>query len=187
MNTTLSPSELHQLLESDEQLMNLLRLINKVIPHPWCVFGGQVRNIVWDYSTDNPASHLSRDVDIGIFSSDDASLETLLGNALREIDSDHEWDIENFAFSHIENQDDAYSSLEDGLSKQLMTVMSVGATLSSEGRLLLLAPLGIEDLVNLTVRPTPIIYRHPERFRLIEETIVAKEWQQKWPELKIIL
>lgn len=167
--------------------MNILRSIAAVFDGPWCVFGGQVRNKIWDVASKSSHSHASTDIDIGIFIPHDITIETTLATSLSSSSVHLNWDVENFGISHTRNHDEPYSDLEDGLRKQLMAVMSVGATLNSNDELVLISPLGLEDLLSCIVRPTPIILANPERIPLITETIAAKQWQMKWPNLQVIL
>ena len=68
-----------------------------------------------------------------------------------------------------------------------MTVMSVGATLTTDGELALISPLGFDDLISCVVRPTPIILANPERISLITKAITTKQWREKWPNLQVML
>lgn len=187
MNKLHTNEDIITVLATNESFVNLLELIESKVQYPWCVFGGQLRNIIWDYIHENTQPTQSKDVDVAIFAPNDKAVESSLQNALHSNMPAYGWDIENFAFSHIDNNDAPYSVLDDGLSKQLMTIMSIGVTLDSNGRLKLIAPLGIKDLTNCVVRPTPIVYNHPERILLITEKIEAKHWRKKWPLLQVNL
>lgn len=167
--------------------MNILNSIASVFNGPWCVFGGQIRNRIWDVASNAPYPHSSTEIDVGIFVPQDETIGVTVTTALSLYFPHFDWDVENFGVSHIENHDEPYNNLEDGLSKQLMTVMSVGVTLDNNGRLLLISPLGFNDLLSCVVRPTPVILAHPERMPLIAKTITTKQWQEKWPNLQVVL
>ncbi|MDB5162481.1 MAG: hypothetical protein JWO54_967 [Candidatus Saccharibacteria bacterium] len=187
MNKLHTAEDIVAVLAANESFVSFLKLIDSQVQHPWCVFGGQLRNIVWDHIHENTHPTQSKDIDVAIFAPDSKLLELSLQNILYSHIPAYHWDIENFAYSHNDNNDTPYSTLDEGLSKQLMTIMSIGATLDSGGNIRLIAPLGAEDLLTCTIRPTPIIYEHPERISMIIDKIEAKHWKQQWPLLQINL
>ena len=187
MQQLLTQDDIYSILRSDEQLMNILRSIASVFDSPWCVFGGQIRNRIWDVASGVLQPHASTDVDIGIFVPHDETIATAVAATLSSSFHHFDWDVENFGVSHIENHDEPYGNLEDGLRKQLITVMSVGATLNDNGELVLISPLGFNDLLSCVVRPTPVIIANPERIPLITKMIATKKWQEKWPNLQVVL
>lgn len=187
MHTTIDETNIRSFLESKKQFMDILRCVDAVAPRPWCVFGGVLRNIVWDASTNINQSHYSSDVDVGIFMPNSTEAKVLLESKLSEYNANYRWDVENYAFSHIENLDEPYKDLEDGLRKQLITITSIGITLDKNGSIKIISPLGLDDLITRTIRPTPLIYRHPERIILIKEKLKTKRWQEKWPDMHVIL
>jgi uncharacterized protein len=48
------------------------------------------------------------------------------------------------------------------------------------GQVDILAPLGIDDLVSLTVRPTPAFATRRDAYH---ERVRQKDWRSRWPEL----
>ena len=186
MRPPLTQDDIYAILSSDEQFMDVLRSIAAVFDGSWCVFGGQVRNRIWDVASNASQPHTSTDIDVGIFMPHDETVETTVLAALFSSSPHFEWDVENFGISHLENGDEPYDDLEDSLRKQLMTVMSVGATLTTDGELALISPLGFDDLISCVVRPTPIILANPERISLITKAITTKQWREKWPNLQIM-
>jgi hypothetical protein len=47
----------------------------------------------------------------------------------------------------------------------------------------LLAPFGLDDLFNLTVRPTP--HAKARKMAVFRERIARKAWRKTWPKLRV--
>ena len=88
------------------------------------------------------------------------------------------WEIVNGAYAHIRGNCPPYKSTEEVLRQWPETATCVGVRLEN-GRLKLVAPHGIDDLVHLVNRPTSkfLVERVKERAK-------QKKWLEKWPKLK---
>jgi uncharacterized protein len=64
------------------------------------------------------------------------------------------------------------------------TARALGVTLDENGELILTAPWGIHDVVNLEVRPT-LHYASGERMKVYESRVTKKDWSKKWARVKI--
>ncbi|MCC2653069.1 MAG: hypothetical protein K0Q60_3235, partial [Microvirga sp.] len=53
-----------------------------------------------------------------------------------------------------------------------------------EGRVEVMAPYGVDDLLNLIVRPTPVFGHKMDAYR---ERIMAKDWPARWPKLTMLM
>jgi len=69
------------------------------------------------------------------------------------------------------------------LSEWVETPTCVAVTLE-EGEPKIIAPHGIDDLVNLIVRPSP---SHTGNLGIFYNRIESKKWLKKWPKLKVVL
>lgn len=49
------------------------------------------------------------------------------------------------------------------------------------GKLKLIAPYGVDDLLNLVVRPSP---KFSNSLKIVEQRVREKKWLEKWPKLK---
>ena len=83
---------------------------------------------------------------------------------------------------HARNGDAPYVSLADALCHWLETPTAVAVRLGPHG-LEFLAPLGLGDLMDMTVRPTP----HASRSRLsaYRNRVAAKSWPAIWPRVRV--
>ena len=108
MHSHLTYDDVYSILRSDEEFMNILRSIAAVFDGPWCVFGGQVRNKIWDVASKSSHSHASTDIDIGIFIPHDITIETTLATSLSSSSVHLNWDVENFGISHTRNHDERF-------------------------------------------------------------------------------
>lgn len=56
-----------------------------------------------------------------------------------------------------------------------------------DGEFELFLPYGDEDILNFIVQPTPHFLNDGERMRVYRERLKKKNWQEKWPCLKIFI
>lgn len=122
----------------------------------WCVCAGFVRSKVWDYLHGFKKTHLP-DVDVVFFDADntDESIEKEYERILRDLDSSVPWSVKNQARMHIKSGHAPFISTADGLSHFPEVCTAIGVYLDPNGEVTLITPYGVEDLVNLIVRPTP--------------------------------
>jgi uncharacterized protein len=80
------------------------------------------------------------------------------------------------------NSEPAYHDTADAIARWPETATAVAAR-SSNGRVELLAPHGVNDLVQMIVRPTPAFASRQEEYI---RRLRSKDWQARWPRLTII-
>ena len=73
-----------------------------------------------------------------------------------------------------------YRSSLEALAEWVETATCVAVRLNVDGALILFAPHGIDDLVNLAVRPVPIFKNNLDTFR---QRVKSKNWKQRWSNL----
>lgn len=95
------------------------------------------------------------------------------------------WSVKNEARMHIKNNISPYSSSVDAISKFPETVTALGVKLEKKDNVILTAPYGIEDVVNLEVKPTPFFTKSEERINIYQDRITRKNWKSNWNHLKI--
>ena len=88
----------------------------------------------------------------------------------------------NQTYAHEWNNIPPYESAEDAISQWPETVTAVGVKIEN-GDLKLIAPYGIDDLVNLIIRPSP---KFSGGIEIVKERMRQKKWLEKWPKLSII-
>lgn len=187
MGTGLSPlpgeSELLALIAGQPQRLHLLRVVRDHGPQGAWIAAGFVRNAVWDalHGYDEPTP--LGDIDVLYFATD--SLEPEADYAwerrLLEACPDQPWSVRNQARMHRRNGDAPYRDCADAMCRWPEVCTAVALRLRGDS-LELLAPLGIDDLWALRVRPTEHFRAKPHLYR---ERIAAKNWPANWPKLRI--
>ena len=145
---------------------------------------GFVRNAVWDVLASRVPDVASlADLDLvhhdptNLVPEADAAFEAAL-HAARPLP----WSVVNQARAHGWNGHAPYSDLSAALAHWTETATAVAARLVA-GRIEVLAPLGVEDLLDGIVRPGPAYAADPAVARA---RLAAKGWQARWPGLRLI-
>jgi hypothetical protein len=171
------------ILKSDPIMQILETICN--IDSRLCLGGGVVRNAVWDYLHGYLSATTTDDVDIIYFDSakTDKTHDKNIEHKLQDIAPNVRWSVKNQARMHTINEETAYSSLEDAVSKWPETATAMVIRKSQGGSLEVVAPCGLDDLFRLVVRPTPHFRTKLERYRA---RLVKKKWETQWPKLTFI-
>lgn len=182
----LQQQDIVNLIREDERMMQILRIVESLALPDWCVCAGFVRSKVWDYLHGFKETRLP-DVDVVYFdpNNTDESIEKEFERSLRKWDSSVPWSVKNQARMHTKNGLVPYTSTADGLSNFPEVCTAIGVYLNSNGEVTIIAPYGVEDLVNLIVRPTPFFTSEDKR-NIYEQRITVKKWEAKWHRLCII-
>lgn len=182
----MNESHIARMVKSDTWMMNVLAEANKLNLPDWVIGAGFLRNKVWDYlhgvKRDVVDTH---DIDLVYFDNvnvdeeKDRELSASMNGVLGL-----EWEIVNQAYTHKwHNRDIPYKDTAEGLSEWVETPTCVGVTLLN-GEPVIIAPHGIDDLVNLIVRPTP---SQKGDLTVFYKRIESKRWLEKWPKLKVVV
>ena len=174
-----------RLLRTDPWRMHVLEMLRSLdLPDVWIV-AGFLRCRVWDVLHDHNTATPPTDIDVVFFdpsrpSEEDRDIEA----ALSELDPDCPWEVYNQAHMHAFNGDAPYTSTVDAFSRWAESVSTIGVRLGPHGRLELAAPHGLEDLVQMRIRPTP----HPDANRQIFfERLCTKGWLVRWPRARLAI
>lgn len=153
------------------------------LPDAW-IGAGFVRAPVWDrlhgYETPTPLD----DIDVVYFDPGcpdpeaEQAHEARLGMLLPGLN----WSVRNQARMHLRNGDRPYRSTADALAHWLETPTAVALRLEA-GRPALLAPLGLADLLDMVIRPTP--HARACRMAAFRQRIATKGWLDAWPKLRV--
>lgn len=164
--------------------MDILRAVKELDLNDWMIGAGFVRNAVWDHLHQYECHTPLSDVDVIHFDPirSTSSYDEDYEGQLAAMNSSIPWSVRNQARMHMGNDDEPYLSSEDAMVHWLETPTCVGVKLSDEDSLLLIAPHGVLDLLNLEVCPTPSGYRKPEIYR---NRIAKKNWSKNWPGVRI--
>jgi hypothetical protein len=173
-------------IASDKWMMEILHLVKQLELPDWWIGAGFVRNKIWDVLHGYNQRTALNDVDVIYF--DPANIDQKIQDAhwqkLVDARPEINWSVKNQAAMHLYNGDAPYASSTDALSKWVETPTCIGVSLDKQDQLILTAPHGIEDLINLRVTMNPDYTRDPERYK---ERVQKKNWQTLWPKLKIII
>ncbi|MBM7553952.1 nucleotidyltransferase family protein [Thalassobacillus pellis] len=173
-------------IKEDDWMMYVLNAVKTLNLPDWWICAGFVRSKIWDvihnYSSRTPLP----DIDVIYFDSTNVSKfeEEKFEENLKSIIPSIPWSVKNQARMHIKSNMPPYSSSVDGISKFPETVTSLGVKIDKNEEIKLTAPWGINDVVNLEVRPTPF-YDTKERIGFYKNRVTTKNWNKEWDRLKV--
>jgi len=166
-------------------LMGLVRAVATLAIDDCWIGGGVIRNAVWDYLHDYSVQLVSgSDVDVvycdhsNVNSERDMVIERQLTNDWTGIP----WSVRNQGRMHQRNGDVPYRDTEDAARCWPETATAVAARLS-DGRVQIIAPHGIDDLVHMIVRPTPAFRT---KMSVYDRRLASKDWARRWPRLTFL-
>ncbi|CAM4025035.1 nucleotidyltransferase family protein [Lederbergia lenta] len=173
-------------IREDEWMMNLLKAVKTLNLPDWWVCAGFVRSKIWDVLHNFSSRTPLPDIDVIYFDSKivDELEEIKMEEKLKSIVPNIPWSVKNQARMHIKSNMSPYSSSIDGISKFPETVTALGVKLDENEDIKLTAPWGINDVVNLEVRPTPF-YDTKDRMKVYENRVRKKAWNKTWGMVKI--
>ncbi len=174
------------ILEAHADLHALLCHVETLgLPASW-VGAGFVWNSVWDVLHDSriDASRLN-DIDVIFFDPSDVGeeREADLERRLRQVAPGFAWWVKNQARMHGRNGDRPYSDTFDAIAHWPETATAIAAR-KVQGRIEIIAPHTINDLLNLIVRPTPA-FRH--KMDVYRRRVTDKNWPARWPKLTVLM
>ncbi|SFP52063.1 hypothetical protein SAMN05216601_113156 [Ectopseudomonas composti] len=179
-------ARLQTLIANDPRRLRILQQVRELdLPDCW-VAAGFVRSAVWDHLHQRSDSPLPEDIDVIWFDRSqtsparDAELETVL----RQQDESLQWSVKNQARMHLRNGDAPYASATEAMRHWPETATSVAVRLNEQDEVEIAAPLGLEDLFELIVRPAGRF--KDEKQPIYRERLSSKNWQATWPQLKVL-
>jgi len=182
-----SEQDIIQLVKDDEWMMEILHNAKSLNLPDWWVCAGFVRSKIWDTLHEFTKRTPMPDVDVIYFDNNnlDETVEKQLEQQLKNINPLIPWSVKNEARMHVLNNVPPYSSSVDAISKFPETATALGLSLDEQNNVLLTAPCGIEDVLNLLVKPTPYFEETKEIANIYEDRIVKKNWKSIWSKLKV--
>jgi hypothetical protein len=178
--------DIERLLEAHADLHALLLHVESLgLPDCW-IGAGFIRNTIWDV-LHGRAIDVSRlnDVDVLFFDPGDIrrERESDLEHRLCEIAPGAIWSVKNQARMHLRNGDAPYRDTFDAVVHWAETATAIAAR-SLRGKVEVMAPHGVQDLLNLIVRPTTAFERKMGVYR---ERVLSKDWPARWPKLTMLM
>jgi uncharacterized protein len=175
-----------EVISEDYWMMEILGVVQTLNLPDWWVCAGFVRSKIWDVLHGFSVRTPIQDVDVIYFDpvNTDEGIEKILEGKLLALKPDIPWSVKNQARMHVINNLPPYSSSVDGIANFPETVTALGVKLDENNRIILAAPWGIEDVVDLTVKPTPLFSTHELR-QVYDTRVTKKNWKATWNLLKI--
>lgn len=169
-------------IRNDPERMGALETASDLELKDWCIAAGFVRNMVWDKLHGKSALTPLNDVDLIYFdpANADEQSDKAFELQLNSI-SNLPWSVKNQARMHERNRDKPYASTHDAMSYWVEMETAVGASLSMQGEIIILAPFGITKLFENTIT----INDKRRKTREFHDRIRNKKWLSHWPNLNV--
>jgi hypothetical protein len=174
-----------ELIHGDTWMMDILKTVQTLrLPDCW-ICAGFVRSKVWDFLHDFKERTPLADVDVVYFDDTnlDISEEKQLEKKLLALRPDVPWSVKNEARMHVRNNIEPYTSTVDAVAKFPETATAIAVRLDDKGALVLCAPHGVHDLLNMKVKPTPYFKISSERMKIYQNRLETKKWKKRWHKL----
>lgn len=182
----MTEQDILNLIEGDEWMIGVLKTARALNLPDWMIGAGFVRNKVWDYLHGyEDKTVIASDIDFIYFDAAhiDEDKDKQMSEELKR-KTGVEWEVVNQAYTHKwHNRELPYKNTVNALAEWVETPTCVAVRLEDNDTLTLFSPHGINDLVNLIVRPSPAFLNDPDK---LWGRVKGKEWEKKWPKLKII-
>lgn len=175
------------LIQNDRTMMAIIHAASSLSLPDWWICAGFVRSKIWDTLHGFEKRTETPDVDVIYFdpSNIDEDYEKELEKQLARLLPNIPWSVKNQARMHVVNQIPPYTSSEDAISKFPETATALGVKLDNENNLVLTAPCGIEDVINLELKPTSFFTETKERAAIYEARLVKKNWKAIWQQINV--
>lgn len=163
--------------------MDALRVASRLKLNDWCLAAGFVRTLIWDKLHGYDRATRLDDIDLIYFDPKKCSdkIDQEKECYLRQV-SGYPWSVKNQARMHLRNKDKPYLSTSDAMTYWVELQASIGAKLSENGDIIVLAPFGLNVFFDNSItlnrkRPKPTAFKN---------RIKDKRWLEKWPKLKVL-
>jgi len=165
--------------------MKQLRAARSLGLTDWCIAAGFVRNRVWDHLHGISPPREPPDIDVLYYDAADLSKEreALYEKRLDVMLLGPLWQVRNQARMHVWKGVPQHRDTSDAMTCWLETVTAVGVRLEADDSLTVIAPLGIDDLVNLRCQPTAFGRRRRHEY---EARVTSKRWRELWPRVRFL-
>lgn len=154
------------------------------LPDCW-IGAGFVRDAVWDNLHGYEVTEPNSDVDVIWY---DAALtrpdlDDYIERELYEAIPNLKWSVKNQARMHVRNGDAPYGSVADAMRHWPETATAVAVSLGPLGLVEVSAPLGLEDLFALRLRPTS--HFRSDKLPIFLDRVNSKCWMDRYPRLSL--
>ena len=177
-------ARVRSILRADPLRWHLLGVVAALnLPDCW-IGAGFVRNAVWNHLHGRSAAPVDGDIDVIWYDPErrDAAEDKRLERCLTALEPAFAWSVKNQARMHLRNGDAPYTSAGDAMRHWPETATAVAARRGAADICEVSAPLGLDDLMNLVLRPTARF--RAEKRAIFESRVASKNWLAVWPLLK---
>ncbi|QKY69404.1 MULTISPECIES: nucleotidyltransferase family protein [Lentibacillus] len=176
-----------KLIGEDDWMTNILVMAKSLNLPDWWVCAGFVRSKVWDTLHEFDKKTTTPDIDVIYFddTNTDEDKEKELEQRLLSFCPNEPWSVKDEARMHLANNISPYSSSVDAISKFPETATALGVKLDEHDNLVLAAPHGVDDVLNMIVKPTAFFAETKERAAVYEKRILKKNWTSNWNQIKV--
>jgi uncharacterized protein len=180
---------LETILRAAPSLMQVMETVRELALPDWLIFSGAVYQRVFNHLTGRDPDYGIKDYDLAYFDAADISyaaedvvirrVAAAFEPPLRDL-----IEVRNQARVHVWFEGkfgEPYPPLScsaEALERFVSPVFAVGARLDAEGRMVIVAPFGLEDLFAMQLRPNPV--RKTGGFAR-----TAAKMKSRWPELSV--
>ncbi|PAD35070.1 nucleotidyltransferase family protein [Terribacillus saccharophilus] len=173
-------------IRQDKWMMEVLGAAARLQLPDFCISAGFVRSKVWDVQLGYTRRTPLPDVDVVYFDASDTDevTEKKYENMLLQMLPDVPWSVKNQARMHEVNRMPAFRDTEHAIACYPETATSIGVTFEV-GKLRLLAPYGVEDLLACRIAPTPLYVKGASYHPIYLKRVKQKNWQRLWPHVRV--
>lgn len=183
-------ARLVKIVRDDPGLMHVLTVVRDLHLPDWRVFSGAVYQSVWNAVTGREPGYGIRDFDVGYFDPDttwDAEDVVIrrVAAAFEEpfrtkVEVRNQARVPLWFPAHFGEPYDPISSTDEALGRFVAPAFAVGIRLEPDDSISVAAPLGLDDIFDLILRPNPTRGVARDWPRVIERA------RARWPELTVI-
>ena len=152
------------IIKTTPALMTILQLIQDCHLKQGALAAGSIRNTVWQVLSGQPVMFNS-DIDVVFFDPErPASDDLKIYQQLTDKAPQYQWQIKNEVYIEVPT--------------------CIGAFLD-ENQIKLIAPYGVDDLINFRCSPIPYYRQDAKHMAIYQQRMAQKQWHQQWPKLQI--
>lgn len=179
--------DISELIAEDKWMMEILKCAKSLNLPDWWICAGFVRSKIWDVLHGFERRTPIPDIDVIYYDQTnlEEGIEKEYEKALNELLPAIPWSVKNQARMHLVNKVPPYASAVDAITKFPETATALGVKLDVRDTIILTAPQGIHDVINLVVKPTPFFCETKERELIYKERVRKKNWQSSWTKVKV--
>ncbi|SNZ14448.1 hypothetical protein SAMN05421503_2399 [Terribacillus aidingensis] len=179
-------ADLLEAIKQDKWMITILDTAAKLELPDCCISAGFVRAKAWDMQHGYIERTPLMDVDVVYFDAHDIdkATEKELENMLAKMMPDVPWSVKNQARMHHVNQMPSFRDTAHAIACYPQTATSIGDKLK-EGKLQLIAPYGVDDLLACRIAPTPLYVSRTPYHYIYLDRVNKKNWQRLWPRVRM--